>query len=179
MSQILLDSTSRGVTTLCPDGSSQVLVGTVANDGTGDGARVGVNRIKQWAADLNTMLAALYAVTNTTPISVTFDGGGVAPAVGSVAYKYVPYAATIKSATILADASGSATIGVSACLQSSFPGSLASIVASAVPTLTAAQTSQDSTLTGWTNAIPAGSVLAFTLLTASGALTRLNLSLQI
>ena len=63
MSQILLDSTSRGVTTLCPDGSSQVLVGTVAKDGTGDGARVGVNRIKQWAADLNTMLAALYAAS--------------------------------------------------------------------------------------------------------------------
>jgi hypothetical protein len=66
MSQIVLDNTSRGITALCPDGSSQLLVGTVADDGTGDDARVGGNRLKQWAADINAMFAALYSASGFT-----------------------------------------------------------------------------------------------------------------
>ena len=60
--QIQLDNPSRGSTTLLSQctvnaTSSQVLDGSTPNDGTGDEAFNAVRRIKQWAADLNAMLA--------------------------------------------------------------------------------------------------------------------------
>lgn len=48
---------------LLDNGATQLNVGTTANDGTGDTMRAGALKMKQWAADLNTMATELYAVT--------------------------------------------------------------------------------------------------------------------
>ncbi len=46
---------------LLDNGATQLNVGTTANDGTGDTMRAGALKMKQWAADLNTMNTELYA----------------------------------------------------------------------------------------------------------------------
>lgn len=72
MPQILLDDPAHA------GGSSQLLVGTVPNDGTGDPARTAGLKLKQWAADLNTMLSsqsgqAYVAPGGATPINAALQ----------------------------------------------------------------------------------------------------------
>lgn len=54
MARILLDDPAHA------GGSDQILVGTVANDGTGDNARIAFQKVKQNLADLNSMTTELY-----------------------------------------------------------------------------------------------------------------------
>lgn len=55
---------------LLDDGATQLNVGTTASDGTGDTVRAGGLKMKQWAADINTMNAELYAATSGTVYSI-------------------------------------------------------------------------------------------------------------
>jgi len=48
---------------LIDDGATQLNVGSSANDGTGDPMRTGALKMKQWASDINDMMAELYRVT--------------------------------------------------------------------------------------------------------------------
>jgi hypothetical protein len=62
MSQLTLDNPTRGSTTLLsqcspPSTSSQLADGTTVGDGSGDTAFNGARKLKQWAADVNTMMA--------------------------------------------------------------------------------------------------------------------------
>jgi hypothetical protein len=98
----------------------------------------------------------------TGTLGVVIDGGGSAPATGSKGFLRVPYACTITSWTMIANASGSAVITVKACAYGSFP-TTASIVASAKPTLSTQQNATSSSLTGWTIALALGDVLEFNL----------------
>ena len=64
--------------------------------------------------------------------------------------------------TLLADASGSIAVDIWKDTYANFPPTDAdSITASAVPTITSATKSEDSTLTGWTTSITAGDILRF------------------
>ena len=124
------------------------------------------------AADLpsNSLIGAL---------GITIDGGGATPTTGQKGFIYVPYACTINSVTMLADQSGSAVIDIWKVAYASFPPSVGNtITASALPTLSSQQNSQDTTLTGWTKSISAGDVLAFNVNSAS-TLTRINLTLKV
>ena len=112
-------------------------------------------------------------------IGITIDGGGAAPSTGVKGYAYIPYACTINSVTMLADQSGSAVVDIWAAAYASFPPTIANtITASDLPTLSSAQNSQDTTLTGWTTSISSGTVLAFNVNSAS-TLTRINLTLKV
>jgi hypothetical protein len=90
------------------------------------------------------------------------DGGGSVPSVNANAYLILPYAATIISWTMINDASGSAQVTISTCDYSGFP-TLASIVASAPPSITSARKNQSSTLTGWTTSLAKGTIIKFNL----------------
>ena len=92
-------------------------------------------------------------------IGVTIDGGS-AITTGFKASLYVPYACTINSATLTANASGSIVVDIKKSTYSGFP-TTSSITASAKPTLSSAQKSTDTTLTGWTTSVSAGDVLEF------------------
>lgn len=71
----------------------------------------------------------------------------------------VPWAATIVEATIIGDVSGSAVVDIK---KRAFGGGAASsICAAAKPTLSSAQESTDTTLTGWTTSLSAGDILYF------------------
>jgi len=63
---------------------------------------------------------------------------------------------------MLGDQSGSIVVDIWKDTYASFPPTDGdSITAAAPPTITTAQKSQDSTLTGWTKALSAGDILAF------------------
>jgi hypothetical protein len=114
----------------------------------------------------------------TRAITFAIDGGGSTLTTGVKADVYVPYAATITANTLLGDQSGSIVLDIKKSTYAGFPGSLTSIVASAAPTITTAQKSTDSTLTGWTTGISAGDVLEFSISSVT-SLTRLNCTLTV
>jgi hypothetical protein len=104
----------------------------------------------------------------TRQLTFIIDGGGSAITTGVKVYALpVEYACTITAATLVADASGSCVLDILKCARGSYAGSLASIVASAPPTLSSAITSQDTTLTGWTTSISADDVLRVSVTSAS------------
>lgn len=127
-------------------------------------------------------LVAADMPTNAQKRSVgcNFDGAGFVLVAGKVIYlSNIPYGGTITGVTMLADVSGSATVDIWKVAYASAPPTVANtIVASAIPTLSSAQKSQDNTLTGWTVAVSAGDTMAFKLVTSS-TITFLSLTLQI
>jgi hypothetical protein len=108
---------------------------------------------------------------------VTIDGGGSTPATGSKAFLQIPFDGTITGWTLISDVSGSASITVKKSTFAAFPTN-SSIVASAPPFLSSAQSATSTTLTGWTTAVAAGDVLEFVLASAT-TVKRLILELQI
>ena len=95
---------------------------------------------------------------------------------GNFAYLYFPFAATITGIVGLADASGSVTVEARVCTYSAFdptthPATGDKISASAPLTISSAKKAKDTTLTGWTTAIAADSVL---MLVPTGAGTTIK-----
>jgi hypothetical protein len=106
------------------------------------------------------------STTITQTIIFIVSGGGSAITTGSKGFIAVDYACTITGVTLLADQSGSIVIDIQSGTYAAFPTN-ASICAAAKPTLSAAQKSQDTTLTGWTTAVTAGNILEFVVDSAS------------
>jgi hypothetical protein len=81
---------------------------------------------------------------------------------GVKGYIEVPFACSIIAARLLGDASGSIVIDIWKDTYANLPPTVGdTITASAKPTLSSAQKSQDTTLTGWTTSITAGDWLGF------------------
>ncbi len=119
------------------------------------------------------------AGTTYSQFGITIDGGGSAITTGLKGFVYVPYDCTIVSATLMADQSGSCVIDVWNRAFASFPPTVTqTITASALPTLSTAQSSQNTTLTGWTTSLLANSVLAFNVNSAT-TVTRVTLNLKV
>lgn len=123
------------------------------------------------------------AATNAAhSIEVVLDGGGAVLTTGIKGYLEVPFALTITQATLLAAQSGSVVVDIFKCTYAQFDASSThpvagdKITASAPPTITTATKSQDATLTGWTTAVAAGSILGFNINSAT-TITRVTLSL--
>jgi hypothetical protein len=109
---------------------------------------------------------------NKQQISMTASNGSSTLATGVISYVYCQFSGTITSSLLTADASGSLVVDVWKINVGSFPPTVTnSITASALPTLSSAQISQDSTLTGWTTTVTAGDVFAFNINSASGIKT--------
>jgi hypothetical protein len=94
-------------------------------------------------------------------IGVTIDGSGGTITSGIKGYVQIPYACTINSWRIIANASGSTVIDVWKTASPTIPTVANTITGSAKPTLSVAQTNASSTLTGWTTSIAANDILAF------------------
>ncbi len=85
---------------------------------------------------------------------ITFNMIGTA---GEQAWVQIPYDCTITSYELTADQSGSIVLDLWVDTYGNFPPTVAdTITASAKPTLSSAQKTTDSTLTGWTKALTAG-----------------------
>lgn len=144
-------------------GSTDVAVGDLSGDVTTSGGTT----------------TTLKTAAKTRPITFAVDGGGSALNVGTQADVYVPYACTITAVTMLADQTGDVEVDIWKAAFGAFPPTIAdTITASALPTITASDNSQDVTLTGWTTSISAGDTLRFNVDSAS-AITRLSLTLTV
>lgn len=98
---------------------------------------------------------------------------------GTAAVGYVKTGFTITEATLTANASCSIVIGVQVDTYPTLPDSSDNICGSAKPTLSSASASKDTTLTGWTPAIPSNSRVRLVVesLTA-GSATEVVLNLE-
>jgi len=110
---------------------------------------------------------------------ITVDGGGSVIPTGLRGFVVIPYSGTITEWTIIADQSGSSVVDIWKSTYAGAPPTIANtITGSALPTLTASQKAQSSTLTGWTTSVTTGDVIGFNVNSAS-TITRLNLSIKI
>lgn len=116
----------------------------------------------------------------TLSLNVIFDGGGSVLTTGSGSYIdiLIPYNCTILQSTLVATTSGSVAIDIWRTTYPGIPTSGNTIVASAKPTLSSQQVVRDSTLSGWTTAIPSDSTLRFSVSTSS-LVTRVVLNLKL
>ncbi len=110
-------------------------------------------------------------------INFIIDGSGQTILTGSKGYTVIDFACTILNNTLLADQSGSIVVDIKKIDYATFPTTV-SICAAAKPTLSTAQKSQDTTLTGWTTAIAAGDILEYNVDSAT-TVTRVTLSLKV
>ncbi len=95
-------------------------------------------------------------------IQFVIDGGGATITTGIKGFVEVPFACTVTAARMFADQSGSIVVDIWKDTYANYPPVDAdSITASAPPTISSATKSQDTTLTGWTTAIAAGSIFGF------------------
>jgi len=117
--------------------------------------------------------------SNVVSIAFIIDGGGSAITTGQKGHLEIPFACTITQVTMLADQSGSIVVDIWKDTYANFPPTDAdSITASAPPTISSAQKSQDSTLSGWTTSISAGDILAFNVDSCS-TIERATISLKV
>ena len=95
----------------------------------------------------------------------SFQSGATALSAAATACVPTYFAGTIQSVEIIGDVSGSATIDVKTVAHSSWTGtaSATSITAADIPALTAAARYTDSTLTGWTTSVTAGTDFCFVM----------------
>jgi len=129
-------------------------------------------------ARLQALLAEhVYHLHGRRAIVFVVDGAGAPLAAGPGCDVELPWAYVLEGWALYADASGSAVLDLRTATYATFPA-LASICASAKPTLTSAQKAQDTALTGWTTALPRGTVLRPVLESAS-TVTRLSLTLWV
>lgn len=105
-----------------------------------------------------------YSLNKLTTGTVGFviDGGGSAIGTGIQGDLSIDYDATINQVTLLADQTGSIVVDIWKDTYANFPPTVAdTITASAKPTITTSDKSQDNTLTGWTTSIISGDILRF------------------
>jgi len=130
-----------------------------------------------WAHDH----AADKSAHHSNILSLTFiiDGGGATITTGQKGHLRIPFACTISRVTMLADRSGSIQVDIWKDTYANFPPIPEdSICAAALPTITTAQKSEDSTLTDWTTAITADDILAFNVESVTD-IWRVTISLKV
>lgn len=110
-------------------------------------------------------------------LEIVIDGGGAEITTGIKAYVEVPFDCTLTAARLAADQPGSIVVDIWQDTYGAFPPVDAdSITAGTPPTLVAVQTSEDTTLSGWTTALVKGDWLAFNVDSAT-TVTRVTVSL--
>ncbi len=95
-------------------------------------------------------------------ITFIIDGGGAEIATGLHGDLEIPFPCTINRVTMIADQSGSIIVDIWKQAYADYPPEDAqSITSSSPPTISGADKSQDSTLSGWTTTTAAGDTLRF------------------
>ncbi len=95
----------------------------------------------------------------------SFESGATALSGSKTACVATYFAGTIQSVELIGDVSGSVTVDVLTVAHGSWTGraSATSITAAAIPAMASASKYTDSTLTGWTTALTAGTDVCFAL----------------
>lgn len=122
-----------------------------------------------------------YKITNlqTINLNILMDGGSSTLPTGIQSDVHIAFAGTITQVTLLADQTGSMVIDIWKDTYANYPPTVAdTITASSKPTISSSNKYQDSTLTGWTTSIAAGSILRINIDSVTN-ITRCVLSLKI
>lgn len=122
----------------------------------------------------------LTTAARTRVIEVIIDGEGSPITTGIKVFAIrVPYACTIVAARLFADQVGSIVVDIWKDTYANYPPTVAdTITASAKPTLSSADKSENTTLTGWTTSITAGDILRFNV-DSVATVTWINLQLEV
>ena len=110
-------------------------------------------------------------------INFIMDGGGLALVAGTQGDLQIPTGYTITEANLFGDQTGSIVVDIQKATYAGFP-TFASITASEKPTLSTAQKSTNTTLTGWTTDIAAGDILRI-IIDSVTTCERVTLSLKV
>jgi len=122
---------------------------------------------------------SLVASNSVSVLNFVIDGGGSAITTGIKGDIEIPFDCTINQVTLLADQSTTTVIDIWKDTYANYPATDAdSITAAAVPTITAAIKSQDSTLTAWTTSVTDGDILRFNVDSTDNA-ERVTISLKV
>jgi hypothetical protein len=163
-------------TAVCSETEADSKITTHKNDASAHHTKT-TNASELTAGELPT--ARIAANIKNASLTFIIDGGGSAITTGQKGHLEIPFACTIKQVTLLADQSGSIVVDIWKDTYANFPPIDAdSITASAPPTISSAQKSQDSTLTGWTKSISSGDILAFNV-DSCATITRVTISLEV
>lgn len=118
------------------------------------------------------------ATPTVDDITVTFDGGGSALAVGDTrSYFVAPYSGTITGWYLTGDPSGSVVIDVWRA-TGAIPSNANSIAGTEKPTLSSAVLASDTSLTTWTTTFSQGDVFGFEVESAT-SVTKATLTLRV
>lgn len=116
---------------------------------------------------------------DSASINFVLDGGGSQITTGIKGDVVVDFACRVQSVTMLADQTGSIVVDIWKDTYANFPPTDAdSITASATPTISSANKSQDTTLTGWNRNISAGDILRFNVDSVT-TIQRLTIALSV
>jgi hypothetical protein len=117
--------------------------------------------------------------SGATSISFSRDYAGNVVATGIQGDLEIPFACTITAATLLANISGSLVVDIWRTPFASFPPVVGNSICGGVyPTLSAAASSKNTTLIGWTTGVNAGDILRYNVNSAA-TISRFTLSLTV
>jgi len=115
----------------------------------------------------------------TSAFEFVIDGGGTTITTGVKGDLEAPFSGTITAARLFADQTGSIVVNIWKDTYANFPPTVADkITASAPPTISSDDNSQDTTLTGWTTSVTAGDVLRINVDSVT-TIQRVTLSLRV
>lgn len=121
---------------------------------------------------------ALAAIDDDWGLSIILGNGQEVVPTGILGFIEMPFDGAIEAVRLLADVSGSIVVDIWKDTYANYPPTDAdSITASAPPTLSSAEKSEDSTLTGWTKTFAKGDILAFNVDSAT-TVKQVTLSLR-
>jgi hypothetical protein len=176
--QTVLDNlsvASSGIPQTIFDGKGEIIAASAAD--AADNLSAGSNghflmADSGWA--LGVKWTPIYAALN-----FVIDGAGATITTGVKGFVEVPFNATIVAARLFADQSGSIVVDIWKDTYANYPPTDAdSITASAVPTISSATKSEDTTLSGWTTTVTAGNILGFNVDSAT-TVQRVTVSLTL
>lgn len=163
-----LGTPASGVLTNCTGTASGLTAGNVTTNANLTGQVTSVGNA--------TTIGTNYRYLN---VPIVIDGGGVAITTGIKGDTCIDVTGTIDRVTMLADQTGSIVIDIWKDTYANYPPTVAdTITASALPTISSSNKSQDSTLTGWTTSVTAGDTLRFNVNSVT-TITRVTLILRI
>jgi hypothetical protein len=122
----------------------------------------GISVVRPHGAGVGAWVFLPLAGRVTHAIVYVIEGGGSPISTGVHGQLYIPFPCVISAVTLLADQTGSISVDIWKTPLATYPpNSGNTICGTDFPTISSAQSSQDTTLTGWTTAINPGDTLMY------------------
>ena len=129
--------------------------------------------------EISTVVDGFNLTNNTFAVTFVIEGNGVEIETGQKGHIQLPFPCTILEAHAYADQSGSIVVDIWKDTYANFPPSDEESITAAAPiTITTATKSKDTALTGWTEAVAAGDIIAYNVDSCT-SITRVTITLVV